>query len=536
MLFSLLRKKNYSRGFTLVELLVVITMIGILTSLLIVFINPSKQLQKAKDIKRVQDFKQIQSALDTYYNDNNCYPATFSFNTSFQQGSAIYMKNVPQDQDCASGGSCYQYVTDTTSICPQWNVLFSKIVNKPTNSISCALEQIPNCLPLNYNTAGYDYCGVSGKVDCSKLSLLYIPTSGGSQNVPTATPIPTNSPNTPTPTTPVVPTPTPTNVPTPTPTTSPCGTVANVPTSIDSTGATDVTAALNNWIASVPDCRTIVFPAGKTYHLNQGIQIANRHNLIFDGNGSTLRAYGAASNNLSSPFAIGHTYGGFWAGGNTYITIHNFNIVGNSPTPGVFGGGEQESAIVFDGGSNLEAYGNTISAVFGDGLYVGSGVNGVSYHDNHIITAGRNGFSSISSTNVVIENNQFDKVGYVTFDIEPNTSSEPSSFITIRNNTGGTWGQEFFALDGSHTGASIHDITVTGNVMTGKPLTTIVNNGHTTRNANIIFTNNTSNVSATGPVLMFYYVDGLTVTGNVQPLNSGSLASMTSCTNVTYVP
>jgi hypothetical protein len=37
-------------------------------------------------------------------------------------------------------------------------------------------------------------------------------------------------------------------------------------------------------------------------------------------------------------------------------------------------------------------------------------------------------------------------------------------------------------------------------------------------------------------VLMFAHIDGLTVTGNVQPLTSGSLASITDCTGVTYVP
>jgi len=33
-------------------------------------------------------------------------------------------------------------------------------------------------------------------------------------------------------------------------------------------------------------------------------------------------------------------------------------------------------------------------------------------------------------------------------------------------------------------------------------------------------------------VLNFAHIDGLTVTGNVQPLTSGSLAAISDCTNV----
>ena len=54
------------------------------------------------------------------------------------------------------------------------------------------------------------------------------------------------------------------------------------------------------------------------------------------------------------------------------------------------------------------------------------------------------------------------------------------------------------------------------------------------RRQNIVFTNNTSTVAGGGPVLRFAHIDGLTVTGNVQPLSSGVLASITDSTGVTY--
>ena len=41
----------------------------------------------------------------------------------------------------------------------------------------------------------------------------------------------------------------------------------------------------------------------------------------------------------------------------------------------------------------------------------------------------------------------------------------------------------------------------------------------------VTFTNNRTTVALQGPVLTFENIDGLTVTGNVQPLTSGPLAS-----------
>ncbi len=64
--------KNKLKGFTLIELLVVIAIIGVLSTLAVVSLNSARQ--KARDAKRVADVKQIQTALELYYNDNNSYP------------------------------------------------------------------------------------------------------------------------------------------------------------------------------------------------------------------------------------------------------------------------------------------------------------------------------------------------------------------------------------------------------------------------------------------------------------------------------
>lgn len=62
-----------SRGFTLVELLVVMAIIAILSTLLILQFNVARS--KARDTKRIADIGSLQGAIEQYYNDKGgLYP------------------------------------------------------------------------------------------------------------------------------------------------------------------------------------------------------------------------------------------------------------------------------------------------------------------------------------------------------------------------------------------------------------------------------------------------------------------------------
>jgi type II secretion system protein G len=62
------------KGFTLIELLVVIAIIGMLSSIVLASMNSARS--KARDTKRKTDMRQLQAALELYYDDNNSYPYT----------------------------------------------------------------------------------------------------------------------------------------------------------------------------------------------------------------------------------------------------------------------------------------------------------------------------------------------------------------------------------------------------------------------------------------------------------------------------
>lgn len=63
-------------GFTLVELLVVISIIAVLTAILTT--NFMGMRERARDAQKIQDLGSIKSALRLYYNDNQTYPVNIS--------------------------------------------------------------------------------------------------------------------------------------------------------------------------------------------------------------------------------------------------------------------------------------------------------------------------------------------------------------------------------------------------------------------------------------------------------------------------
>ena len=289
-----------------------------------------------------------------------------------------------------------------------------------------------------------------------------------------------------------------------------------------------MSAALISFVGSVPDGSTIVFKAGGVYRLNAALKFAHRHNLTFEGNGATLKA-GGGTTEASSLFWLGS-----YLGGNTGIVIRNFTLVGNSTTPGVYQGGREGAhGVLVDDGSTIDVSNITVRGVWGDCVYVGGWADAVSFHDSTCESNGRNGVTITSGSNVTVQRVAFNKSGYTTFDIEPNVSSEGARSVRFLDNTAGTWTNSFVSAEGA-AGSVVDGVTISRNTVTGASLLTAIQ--LSTRRKNIVFTSNTGRVAAWGPVLRFAYIDGLTVTGNVQPLTSGSLASITNSTGVTYQP
>jgi len=93
-------------GFTLVELIIVITIIGILAGF--GFTNYATSQKRARDGKRKADLEQIRSALEMYRTDNQTYPV----GTLSSGGSIGSYFTIPPDP---SSGRQYSYTGTANS-------------------------------------------------------------------------------------------------------------------------------------------------------------------------------------------------------------------------------------------------------------------------------------------------------------------------------------------------------------------------------------------------------------------------------------
>ena len=320
-------------------------------------------------------------------------------------------------------------------------------------------------------------------------------------------------------------------MPTPTPTASPVGIA--VPASIDSTGVTDASAALYAWVRTVPDGSTIVFRAGGNYRMDSGLIVNGRHNLTFEGNGATLKSNGGYTE-ASSLFRVF---------GDTGIVIRDFNLVGNSPTPGIYRPGQEGAhGIQIVEGGNIEIANVHISNTYGDCVNTDYWTDGVWMHDSTCTGASRCGFAIFSGKNILIEHDTFDHNGGMVLDIEPYESDGGADTVRFINNTstrqargaGGPLDLGYFA-GANGGGGGLRNITISGNTTEILTLQFVIP-GTGLRYKNIVVTNNTATVAVDGPVMHFAHVDGLTITGNRVPLSSGQLADITDSTGVTYAP
>jgi prepilin-type N-terminal cleavage/methylation domain-containing protein len=110
----MLKKVTHKKGFTIIELLVVIVVIGILVTIMVISYNGIQQ--RSRDSRRGSDITQIKIALEKYHAAKSAYPDACSVDTGCNLSTlatqlAPYLTTIPHDPKyTANTYQDYQYV------------------------------------------------------------------------------------------------------------------------------------------------------------------------------------------------------------------------------------------------------------------------------------------------------------------------------------------------------------------------------------------------------------------------------------------
>lgn len=210
-------------GFTIIELLAVMAVIGILTT--IVAGGYRQTQRRGRDAQRKSDLKQMSQSLEVYLSDHGTYPQSSvdgrimgcpAETTECDWGSGqfsdstgnIYFVNLPDDP---SSSQDYFYRAFDSNRKYQ---IFAWLENpKDQDCFSADCESETGGLPAGVfcGAVNCNYAAYSPNV---KLAEVYSPSAPTSTPVPTSTPTPVSTPtSTPAPSSTSTPTPTPTSVP-----------------------------------------------------------------------------------------------------------------------------------------------------------------------------------------------------------------------------------------------------------------------------------------------------------------------------------
>mgnify|MGYP001557763148 CR=1 FL=1 len=120
-------KNGLKSGFTLIEILIVVAVIGLLVSLVLIGLAPMQK--KGRDTRRLSDLRQAQHGLEIFFNRYGRYPYSGA--------------------GCAGGGDCVPACNGTTGGSPadNWNNLVSCLQN--SNLGISSVSHDPRNVPAN---------------------------------------------------------------------------------------------------------------------------------------------------------------------------------------------------------------------------------------------------------------------------------------------------------------------------------------------------------------------------------------------------
>jgi len=148
-------------GFTLVEILVVMSILAVMTVILIGILNPVVLIGRANDSRRKSDLNKIRTAFEEYFNDKGEYPSTtdvYQWNVAANCGKSIdEMKKYLSSWPCDPKKQPYRIAINTN---PRWFKIVTNLENKSDKNIPVDWYKEGTYPTSNFNKVEANY-GVS---------------------------------------------------------------------------------------------------------------------------------------------------------------------------------------------------------------------------------------------------------------------------------------------------------------------------------------------------------------------------------------
>lgn len=172
------------KAFTLVEIMVVIAIIGILSTLIMVSLDNTKMT--ARNTRRLADIKQLQLALKLYYNDVGSFPASITPGSPIAANGVSYLLRVPANPKPWADNGCADQDYKYTQLEGGKRYMLSFCLGDTTDDLSkgthlatsngimdCPAGYIPVPGSATFETS--DFCVMQYEAKCANIST---PTQG----------------------------------------------------------------------------------------------------------------------------------------------------------------------------------------------------------------------------------------------------------------------------------------------------------------------------------------------------------------------